>query len=219
MTGTARYDGVADWYDEHVAEFADVAGRELLDLLGTGPGRCLDLACGTGINLRRLADAGWSVTGVDISADQLRVARRRVGEEIELLEADAGRLPFDDGAFDAIACSLLHTDVDDFAVVVGEASRVLKSGGRMAYVGIHPCFVGPFATNPRGEPPVLMPGYRSTGWTTEGPEDGVRRRVGGRHVPLAEFLNAFLGSGLRVVRVTEAQDEDFPTRIGVLVAR
>lgn len=54
MTGPDRYDGVADWYDEHVAEFADAAGHELLDLFGPGPGRCLDLGCGTGINLRRL---------------------------------------------------------------------------------------------------------------------------------------------------------------------
>jgi hypothetical protein len=43
--------------------------------------------------------------------------------------------------------------------------------------------------------------------------------VGGRHVPLAEFLNAFLGAGLRLTRVAEAGDEDYPTRIGVLVER
>lgn len=219
MTGTARYEGVADWYDAHVTEFADAAGGELIGLLGRGPGRCLDLACGTGVNLPRLTDAGWSVTGVDISADQLRVARRRAGTEVELLQADATHMPFDDGAFDAIACSLLHSDVANFADVTSEAARVLLPGGRMAYIGIHPCFVGPFATNPRGEPPVLLPGYRSTAWTAEGPEDGVRRRVGGRHVPLAEFLNAFLGAGLRLVRVAEAADEDFPTRIGVLAAR
>jgi hypothetical protein len=38
-------------------------------------------------------------------------------------------------------------------------------------------------------------------------------------VPLAEFLNAFLGAGLQLVRVAEADDEDFPTRIGVLAER
>lgn len=219
MTGPSRYDGFADWYDTHVAGFSDAAGRELLDLLGPGPGRCLDLGCGTGVNLPRLTEVGWSITGVDVSADQLRVARRRAGDEVELLQADATQLPLEDGAFDAIACTLLHSDVDDFAAVTCEAARVLRPGGRLAYVGIHPCFVGPFATNPPGEPPVLRPGYRSTAWTTEGPEDGVRHRVGGRHVPLAEFLNAFLGSGLRLIRVAESQDEDFPTRIGILAER
>jgi hypothetical protein len=96
-----------------------------------------------------------------------------------------------------------------------------QAGGRLAYVGTHPCFVGPFARNPRDQPPQLHPGYRSTAWTTEGPGigDGIRSRVGVRHVPLAELLNAFLDAGLRLVRVVEADDEDFPTRMGILAER
>lgn len=219
MTVPHRYDGLAEWYDANIGEFADAAGRELLALLGPGSGRCLDLGCGTGINLRRLADAGWTVVGVDISADQLRVARQRVGDEIALVQVDATRLPFDDGAFDALACSLIHTDVDDFGIVLREAVRVLKPGGRLAYVGIHPCFVGPFARNPRGEPPELHPGYRSTSWTTDGFTDGIRRRAGARHLPLADFLNGFLDAGLKPVRVIEPGDEDYPVRLGVLAER
>ena len=156
---------------------------------------------------------------VDISADQLRIARQRAGEGIELIQADATHLPVGDVSFDAVACSLLHTDVDHFGAVCREVARGLKPGGRLAYVGVHPCFVGPFARNPRGQPPELSPGYRNTAWTTEGVGDGVRRRVGTRHVPLAEFLNAFLAARLRPVRVTEAEDEDFPTRIGILLER
>ena len=219
MTAPARYDGYADWYDANIGEFADAAGRELLGLLGSGSGRLLDLACGTGINLRRLADVGWSVTGVDVSADQLRLARQRAPEAAEIIQADVTTLPFVDESFDAVACSLLHTDVEDFAAVCREAARVLRPGGRLAYVGIHPCFVGPFARYRPEEPPELHPGYRNTSWTTEGFGDGIRRRAGARHVPLAEFLNAFLEAGLRFVRVSESEDEDFPTRIGVLAQR
>ena len=215
----ARYDGYADWYDANIGPYAEAAGRELVALLGAGPGRCLDLACGTGINLRRLTDAGWSVTGVDLSADQLRLARQRAPDGVTLLLADATALPFADASFGAVACSLLHTDVADFAAVTREAARVLRPGGRLAYVGIHPCFVGPFARNPPGEPPELHPGYRDTAWTTQGFSDGIRRRAGARHVPLAELLNAFSDAGLRLDRVTEAADEDFPTRIGMLAKR
>lgn len=219
MTAPPRYDGFADWYDANIGVFADVAGRDLLDLLGSGAGRCLDLACGTGINLRRLADAGWAVVGVDLSADQLRLARQRAPEGVELIQADATYLPFEDASFDAVACSLLHTDVEDFALVCREAARVLKPGGRLVYVGIHPCFIGPFARNPPGEPPELHPGYRKTAWTTGGFSDGIRRRAGARHVPLAEFLNAFIDADLRPRRVAEADDEDFPTRIGIVAER
>lgn len=219
MTAPARYDGYADWYDAHIGLFAEAGGRELLELLGPGTGRCLDLGCGTGINLRRLADVGWTVVGVDLSADQLRLARARAPAGVDLLQADATRLPFADSSFDAIACSLLHTDVEDFAAVCREAARVLKPDGRFAFVGIHPCFVGPFARNPPGQPPELQPGYRDTTWTTEGFGDGIRRRAGARQVPLAELLNAFLGTGLRLLRIVEPGEEDFPVRIGILAAR
>ncbi len=76
-TPPARYDGYADWYDANFGPYIEAAGRDLLALLGSGPGRCLDLGCGTGVNLRRLSDAGWSVIGVDLSSDQLRRARAR----------------------------------------------------------------------------------------------------------------------------------------------
>jgi hypothetical protein len=56
------------------------------------------------------------------------------------------------------------------------------------------------------------------GRTTEGPGigDGIRRRVGVRHVPLAVFLNEFLEAGFRITRVSESGGEDFPLRIGIL---
>ena len=118
-----------------------------------------------------------------------------------------------------MACALLHTDVDDFDAVCREAFRVLKGGGRMAYVGIHPCFVGPFGRNPPGQPPELHAGYRNTAWTTEGFSDGIRRRTGAKHVPLADLLNAFLGAGFCLERAFEAEDEEFPTRIGLIAKR
>jgi hypothetical protein len=155
----ARYDGYAGWYDANLGPIVDAAGRELLALLGSGPGRCLDLAGGTGVNLPRLTEADWSVVGVDLSSDQLRIARERAPEGVEL------------------------------------------------------------ARNLPGQPPELHRGYRSTGWTKEGFGDGIRRRTGARHVPLAELLNAFLAAGLRLMRVTEAGDEDFPARIGILAER
>lgn len=215
-TVPANYDGWADWYDANIGPFAEAAGGELLDLLGSGPGRCLDLACGTGINLRRLTDAGWGVTGVDISDDQLRLARKRAPGGAEIVKADATALPFADGSFDAVASSLLHTDVVDFGAVCREAARVLRPGGRFAYVGIHPCFVGPFSRNPPGEPPELHPGYRDTSWTTEGFGDGIRRRAGARHVQLSDLFNVVIEAGFQLDRVKEADDEEFPTRIGLL---
>lgn len=60
---TARYDGYADWYDANLAPYVEAAGHDLLALLGRGPGRCLDLACGTARTCAALPTlAGrWSV--------------------------------------------------------------------------------------------------------------------------------------------------------------
>jgi hypothetical protein len=37
-----------------------------------------------------------------------------------------------------------HTDVEDFAVVAHQVARCLRPGGRFIYIGLHPCFIGPF---------------------------------------------------------------------------
>jgi hypothetical protein len=88
----------------------------------------------------------------------------------------------------------------------------MRPGGRFVYVGTHPCFVGPFSRYPMGELPVLHEGYRRTDLVREGPGigDGIWRRVGGRHMPLATFLSAFLDAGLTIERVEEPGPEDFP---------
>ena len=76
-----RYDGIAEWYDDYIAgeasTFTELAGNALVALAGSGSGKALDVGCGTGIYLPRIAGLGWKVTGLETSADQLVVARRR----------------------------------------------------------------------------------------------------------------------------------------------
>jgi ubiquinone/menaquinone biosynthesis C-methylase UbiE len=126
----ARYDGMADWYDETVAAYSATATPLLLRLVGTGPGTCLDVGCGTGAHLAALAGAGWSVVGVDASADQLRVARHRSGSlGRALVQGDAAELPFADAALDLVVSEFTHTDVDSFAALAAETRRA-ATGGR-----------------------------------------------------------------------------------------
>ena len=93
----------------------------------------LDVATGTGLFARRLArDA--AVHGVDASEEMLRRAvrnARREGVELELARADAAALPYADGAFDAVTCTgALHL-LPDARAALGEAGRVVRSGGRL----------------------------------------------------------------------------------------
>ncbi len=216
-----RYDGFAEWYDEKLGPHTLVAGDVVERLLGAGSGRCLDLCCGTGRHLQTLVGLGWHVTGVDISADQLRLAEQRAEASVELLRADAAALPVPDGCFDAVVSLFSHTDLDDFALAVREGARVLRPGGVFLYVGLHPCFVGPHARYGAGEEvPSLYAGYREAGRSREAPgisPEGLWARVSGMHLPLADLVQAFLDAPLTLDRVEEdtAGDERYPRRIAL----
>jgi len=224
MNDHRRYDGLADWYDEEIRrlDVTATALQSLTGLLGRGPGRCLDLGCGTGIAIPDLAKLGWTVVGVDISADQLRVAREQIGDlAADLIEADASHLPFPSGSYDAVVSMLTHTDFDDPQAVFAEVYRVLRPSGKFIYVGTHPCFVTPYAERKPGANLVLHPGYRRRGRTSTGPGfgQGIRPRVGVNHQTLADFLQAILKSGLMLEAIDEPGEEDYPILLSVAAER
>ena len=142
---TARYDGQTEWYESFASADMFSSARDFaVQLLGPGPGRCLDLGCGTGRAIPALARAGWSVVGTDVSTDQLGAAREHAGVLARLVRGDAHALPFEDGEFDAVISILTHTDLDDVVGAFTEAGRVLRGGGAFVYLGVHPCFGSPF---------------------------------------------------------------------------
>jgi SAM-dependent methyltransferase len=224
MAASARYDGVADWYDQHIAWSTAAAAPLMARLAGRGSGWCVDVGCGTGVHLTALAEAGWSVVGVDASADQLRVARRRAGPGVAgLVQADAARLPFLAGSCPLVVSAFTHTDVEDFLGLAREVRRILEPAGRFVYLGLHPCFTGPFAPPPRDDGArVIHPGYRQAGSQTTGPgvvDGGLTSRVGFRHLPLADLLNCVLGAGLRLHRVEEGGNQALPDWLALVAGR
>jgi SAM-dependent methyltransferase len=224
MSGVAHYDGVADWYDRELAtaELGLSSQRVVLRILGQGSGRLLDLGCGGGAFTAILAEQGWRVTGVDISEDQLRLARSR-GVDARL--ADAGELPFADASFDAAVSVFTHTDMDDFAGALRELARVLRPDGVFVYFGVHPCFIGPHSRFLRGEGvPELFPGYRDTDRYTQAPgisPTGLRAKVGAVHLPLSTLIQAFLDAGFTIERFEEpaAPGREYPHLIALRCRR
>jgi SAM-dependent methyltransferase len=218
MTRGARYDGVADWYDETMAgsELALADQQLALRLLGRGPGRLLDVGCGGGRHMLAFAAAGWTPVGVDVSQDQLRLARER---GCDVVQGRAEELPFDDDSFAGAVSMWTHTDVEDFAQALREIARVLRPGGAFVYLGVHPCFVGPHSQFVAGEGvPILHPGYRRAGRYDDGPgisPAGLRARVGAVHLPLGTFLQAFLDAGLALERFEEPGSRDYPVPVAL----
>jgi SAM-dependent methyltransferase len=222
MGNVARYDGLAAWYEEFRPALSEHELDALRRLLGPGPGRCLDLGCGTGVAAVAVAELGWAVIGVDVSSDLLGAARAR---GLEVLEASADALPFEDASFDAALSVWTHTDIDDFGVAVAEVARVLRPRAPFVYMGGHPCFVGPHSLFVEADGvPKLAPGYRRTGRYDAsafgvGNPDGVRVRVGGIHLTLHDLFAAFTDAGLAIERFEELGDRDYPHIVALRALR
>jgi SAM-dependent methyltransferase len=214
----ARYDGIADWYDTDFLSPGHQAGQAAaIRLLGPGPGRLLDIGCGTGAHTVAFRDTGWAVTGIDASEDMLRRARDR---RLEVVHGNASALPFADASFDAAISLWTHTDVEDFETTLVEAVRVLEPGAPLVYVGAHPCFVGPHSRFISAEgTPELHPGYLQMGrYGQEAPgvgPDGLRAKVGAVHLTLGAFLQSFLASGLTLEQFEELENRPYPYMVAL----
>ncbi len=113
--------------------------EELLDRAKPQPGaRVLDVACGTGIVARMVAQqlgGGVHVTGLDISPAMLEVARsmaEREGVKISWHEGSAELLPFPDASFDLVLVQQGLQFFKDKAAATREVHRVLAPDGRAA---------------------------------------------------------------------------------------
>jgi ubiquinone/menaquinone biosynthesis C-methylase UbiE len=134
----AGYDRWADSYD-------DVDPSTLLDepalrpwAVGWAGCRVLDLGCGTGRYARLLAAAGARIVGVDLSAGMLEQARQRGPASAAWARADVRQLPFRNAAFAGVVSGLVVDHVPDLRPLLAETARVLASGGRAIFVGVHP---------------------------------------------------------------------------------
>lgn len=128
-----RYDALAVDYDRRWPRYLDATtGETLRRIDATGARAALDVGCGTGLLLERIARAwpGLRLAGVDLSPGMLAAARRRLGSRAALVAGTADRLPFPDDGFDlAVSTSALHHWHDPVAAIA-EIRRVLRPGGR-----------------------------------------------------------------------------------------
>lgn len=114
-------------YERHGAFVHELAG-EILGWLGARAGeRILDLGCGNGALLRRIAATGADVEGIDNSSAMVAAAHDS-GLAAHL--ASAEELPYEAATFDAVFSNAALHWVRDQEAMLGEVRRVLRPGGR-----------------------------------------------------------------------------------------
>jgi ubiquinone/menaquinone biosynthesis C-methylase UbiE len=107
------------------------------DLLLSLEGRVLEVGGGTGLNLAHIPTSVSEL--VIVEPDELMIRRLRprlAGAPIatRIVRSDAERLPFGDGTFDAAVCTFVLCTVRDLDRSLAEVRRVLRPGGRLAFL-------------------------------------------------------------------------------------
>lgn len=133
------FSGVAPRYDllNRLLSFGIDRGwrRDVAQGLALSPNvRVLDLCCGTGDLALEMASRAKAF-GCDFTWEMLvrgRAKSERSGLALRLIAADALRLPFSDGAFDAATVAFGVRNLEDIAAGLREFRRVLRPGGRLA---------------------------------------------------------------------------------------
>jgi SAM-dependent methyltransferase len=130
---------------------------EIISMLGVAADtRHLDVATGTGepgLTIAALAPAGRVVL-TDLSSEMLPAASRAAAARgltnVEVREASADALPFEDASFDTVSCRFGLMFVPDVAAAVAEMARVLRPGGRLCVAVWAGPTQNPWITTPMG---------------------------------------------------------------------
>ena len=115
------------------AQYADDLVRRVAALK---PRRILEIAAGTGVVTRAMANAlpDAEIVASDLNPAMLEQAQATgTSRPVEWRQADAMALPFDDGTFDAVVCQFGVMFFPDKPQAFAEARRVLKPGGTFLF--------------------------------------------------------------------------------------
>jgi SAM-dependent methyltransferase len=130
-------DELAEVPETAVESFAGVANPWELGRLDRGE-RVLDLGCGAGTDTlvaAQMVGPEGRVVGIDMTPEMLAKARAATTElgatNVELLEAEAERLPFSDASFEVVISNGVIDLIPDKDAVFAEIYRVLAPGGRI----------------------------------------------------------------------------------------
>ncbi|MFI2103600.1 demethylmenaquinone methyltransferase [Isoptericola sp. NPDC019693] len=146
----SMFDGIAKRYDlvnDLVSLGQDRRWRRaVVDAVAAVPGeRVLDLAAGTGTSSEPFAADGALVVPSDFSLGMLAVGKER-RPDLPFVAGDATRLPFADGAFDAVTISFGLRNVVDTDAALREMLRVVRPGGRVVICEFSTPTWAPFRT-------------------------------------------------------------------------
>ncbi len=161
----AAYRRWAGVYDAVFGGICLLARRRAVALVKRLPGRdVLEVGVGTGLALPHY-DAERRITGIDLSAEMLAQARKRVADReitnvVALRELDAEATDFPDASFDIAVAMFVASVVPHPRALLAEMRRVVRPGGNLLFVSHFAAVNGPLWWIER----ALAPASRAIGW-------------------------------------------------------
>jgi len=130
--------GFSAIYDRAMKSTEEAGMREIRrETLSAARGRTVDIGAGTGLNVELYPEGVSELVLAEPDEHMLNRLRPKVatwGRNVDVVQAPADRLPFDDDSFDTAVFTLVLCTVPDPAAALKEAARVLKPGGELLFV-------------------------------------------------------------------------------------
>jgi ubiquinone/menaquinone biosynthesis C-methylase UbiE len=125
-------------YDRSLKGTEEAGLREMRrETLSEARGRTIDIGAGTGANLGLYPQTVTELVLSEPDKYMVRRLRHRLAEtdqRVQLIEAPAARLPFEDASFDTAVFTLVLCTVPDPEAALAEVARLLRPGGRMLFL-------------------------------------------------------------------------------------
>ena len=220
IQNASAYERNADFWvriirGDHDRYRTELTNSAILESLGpVNSLRILDAGCGEGYLSRELASRGASVLGVDSSHNLIDAARSLAppGADSAAFEVqDVTDLHLDSDSFDLVVCNHLMNDLPDPTGPIRELSRVLKPGGRVAVLMLHPCFYGDRASRSDNEhtgpgvayfsPRTITQKFNVNGLISPA-------EVTSYHRPLEFYIGSFRDANLWITNLQEPHPTD-----------
>ena len=214
-TFPGRWDTNASFWVQIIREHRDKYRNELTDpammrAIGKPAGLAvLDAGCGEGYLSRILATRGATVVGVDFSANLIEAARIQNATDalpISFDVASVDELPYADDTFDLVVCNHVVNDLYDPSKPIGEFARVLRPGGRLIILMLHPCFYNKHAERDQATNGLIASSYFETRSIEQVFEvDGLTSPVANTawFRPLEFYTEELCNSGFAITSLTE----------------
>jgi SAM-dependent methyltransferase len=209
MTDPDAWEVHAQWWQDEFTDGADPEYVEqILPIVASALGdrtHVLDVGTGEGQLARHLRAVGVDrVTGIDPSANQLRVAVER-GGGARYARGAAAALPFPDATFDGVVACLVFEHIEAVDAAIAEVGRVLAPGGVFLFLLNHPLLQAPGSgwidDHILEEQYWRIGPYLDESFEEEEIAPGVRLPF--IHRPMSRYVNTLAANGLLLHRMLE----------------